>query len=508
MSEKNKSQSERLGRRAFLNRVAIAASATQLPPQLLAAAVPAAVSVAAAVPTKAKAAEAAGLKGFTTKLAHYASALRYEDIPAEVRQRVKNCMIDTVAVILYGGQLPWSQMVIAHAKRTGPGGKSAILASNGAKVHPPSAALAHGAMAHAFELDNLTSPDSGSHPGAAMFSAGLAIAQDKGYGGRELITAMTAGAEVMIRVGHAAKGTLEPRGFHAPGTTGPFGGAVTGGKLMQFDAAKMTNAIGIAGSLSGGLLEFANSNDGAMVKKLHLGRAAESGVLAASLASDGFTGPSTVLEGQAGYLHAFCQESDATELTKGLGQNFDSMSIMMKRFACHITAHRPVEAMLDLRDQYKFSVNDIQSIAITGNQRMATVNNIPVPPDVLLAQYSIPFSVALSLYRNPIDPDSFDENVAKDRDILAMAQKVKMLTKDGQSRENLTATVAVTLKDGRTVTRTVTEFRGTPERPLDQAGMREKFTLLSKRFPRAAMDRMFDRLSNIENERNLDWLSV
>jgi 2-methylcitrate dehydratase PrpD len=230
--------------------------------------------------------------------------------------------------------------------------------------------------------------------------------------------------------------------------------------------------------------------------------------LAASLASEGFTGPSTVLEGDAGYLHAFCMESDAAELTKGLGQDYVSMSIMMKRFACHITAHRPVEAMLDLKTEYKFSAADVQSIAITGNQRMATTNNIPAPPDVLLAQYSIPFSVALALYRNPVDPDSFDENVAKDRDILAMAAKVKMLTANGQSRENLTANVAVTLKDGRTFNRTVTEFRGTPERPLDQAALREKFMLMSKRFPRAAMDRMFDRLQNLENERNLDWLSA
>src|SRR5262245_59332407 len=363
-------------------------------------------------------------------------------------------------------------------------------------------------MAHAFELDNLTNPDSGSHPGAAMMSSGLAVAQERGLSGRDLIGAMATGAEVMIRIGHAAKGTLEPRGFHAPSTTGPFGGAVTCGKLMQFDAEKMTNALGIAGSLSSGLLEFAHSNDGAMVKKLHLGRAAEGGVLAASLAGDGFTGPSTVLEGEAGYLHAFCQESDPALLTHELGQTYLGRTIMMKRFACHITAHRPVEGILDLKNEYKFSPADIESIAITGNQRMATVNNIPAPPDVLLAQYSIPFSVALAMYRNPVDPDSFDENVHKDRDILALAAKVKMNTEQGQSRENLTSVVAVTLKGGRTVTRRVTEFMGTPARPLDEAGLREKFLLMSKRFPRAQMERMFERLRTLENERTLEWLTA
>jgi len=495
-----------VGRRSFLGGMALAAGGARFSPELLAAGVP--LAVAAPVMAAAVVAGPKTETGYTKQLAAYASSLRYGEIPADVRQRIKDCITDTVAVILYGGKLPWSQMVIAHAQRTGPGGKSHILGTGGAMVQAPSAALAHGAMTHAFELDNLTDPDSGSHPGAAMFSSGLAVAQEHGLAGRDLIIAMTAGAEVMIRVGRAAKGTLEPRGFHAPGTTGPFGGAVTVGRLLQLDAEKMTNALGIAGSLSGGLLEFAHSNTGAMVKKLHLGRAAESGVLAASLASQGFTGPETVLEGEAGYLHAFCNDSDATELTRGLGRDYDSMSIMLKRFACHITAHRPVEAMIDLRNEYKFGPDDVVSIAVTGNQRMATTNNIPVPPDVLLAQYSIPFSVALASYRNKIDPDSFDENVMRDPQILAMAARVKMLTAPGQARENLTSEVAVTLKNGHIVTRRVTDFMGTPARPLDRAGLREKFMLLTKRFPPADMGRLFDRLQDIETEKTLDWIAV
>jgi 2-methylcitrate dehydratase PrpD len=488
-----------LGRRTFLNRMALAAGATQLSPQIFAEA--RAAESAAPNPAHAQ-------SGQTKRLAAYAAGLRYEDIPAPVRQRMVNAITDTAGVILYGGKLQWSEIVIAHAKRTGPGGKSAILGAGNATVQAPSAALAHGTMAHAFEMDNLTDPDSGSHPGASMFSAGLAVAQERGLSGRDLVAAMTAGAECMIRIGRAAKGTLEPRGFHAPGTTGPFGGAVTAGHLMGFNAEKMTNALGIAGSLSGGLLEFTRSNDGAMVKKLHLGRAAESGVVAAQLAGDGFTGPSSVVEGESGWLHAFCNDYDTAELVKGLGQDFTSLDIMMKRFACHITAHRPVEAMLNLKDEYKFTAADVQSISVQGNTRMATTNNIPVPPDVLLAQYSIPFSVALSLYRNPVDPDSFDDNVAKDKDILAMAARVKMVGDPKQSRENLTSVVEVTLKNGKTVSRKVENFMGTPERPLDRAGLKEKFMLQTKRFPAAQMERLFDRLQNIENERTLDWLTA
>src|SRR5438445_3156151 len=117
----------------------------------------------------------------------------------------------------------------------------------------------------------------------------------------------------MIRIGRATGHTNEARGFHAPGTTGPFGAAVAAGHLLRLDAGRMANALGIAGSLAGGLLEFARG-DGGMVKRLHLGRASEAGVLAASLAAAGFTGPRTISEGEFGFLRVFCTEFDVAEL--------------------------------------------------------------------------------------------------------------------------------------------------------------------------------------------------
>ena len=154
--------------------------------------------------------------GQTVRLAEYATALRYEEIPADVLQRAKDCMADTVATILFGGQFPWSKMIISQAERMSSGGKCSILGT-GARVCAPAAALAHGAMTHAFEQDNPTAPDSGAHPGAALVTSGLAVSQEGGMSGRELLTAFVAGAEVMIRVGIATEHTNEARGFHAPG---------------------------------------------------------------------------------------------------------------------------------------------------------------------------------------------------------------------------------------------------------------------------------------------------
>ena len=134
MSEK---PAERVGRRTFLGRAAMTAGAAGLAPNLVAAAIPAVTAPVVAATAAKAAAQAARPGGYTIRLAQYASQLRYEDIPAEVKLRIKNTIIDTVAVILYGGQLPWSKTVIAHAKRTGPNGKSAILGGAGVKVQAP-----------------------------------------------------------------------------------------------------------------------------------------------------------------------------------------------------------------------------------------------------------------------------------------------------------------------------------------------------------------------------------
>jgi 2-methylcitrate dehydratase PrpD len=445
----------------------------------------------------------------TARLARYASALRYEDLPGPVIQRAKDCIADTVAAIAFGADLPWSRIILDYARRRGAGGKSRVLVPGGGRLQAPQAAFANGALAHAFEMDNLTWPNTGVHPGATMFAPALAIAQERGLGGRDLITAFVAGAEVMIRIGRATRHNNEARGFHAPGTTGPFGGAVAVGRLLKFDADRMTNALGIAGSLACGLLEFARSGRGAMVKRLHMGRAAESGVLAASLAAGGFTGPDTVLEGPFGFLNVYCGEHDLSALTHGLGSEFATLRIMLKRFPVHITAHTSVQAVEDLRREHHYTAEDVAALHIAGNVKMATINNIPAPTDLMMAQYSLPFCVALAHYHNPQDPRSFNLKSFNDKTIHALAARVTVSVADeAKHGHTLASTVTVTLKDGRTLTRRVTSFKGTPEQPLDRAEMREKFLLLTQHCDRAAMARLFERLADLEAQRNLDWLKV
>jgi 2-methylcitrate dehydratase PrpD len=447
----------------------------------------------------------AGMAQETVRLARYAAALRYEDLPADVIARAKDCIADTAAAIICGAPLPWSRIVTAYARRTGPGGNCRILGAGGAPVTAPSAALANGALAHAFELDSLTRPGAGVHPGATLLPPGLAIAQQQKLGGQALITAFVAGCEVMVRIGRATGHTNEQRGFHAPGTTGPFGGAVAGSHLLGLDAAATAHALGIAGSLASGLLEFARAGQGGMVKRLHLGRASEGGVLAASLAADGFTAPDTVLEGPFGFLAVFCREWDVDALTSGLGEVWATRSIAFKRYPCHINAHAAVKAIGQLQAEHGFAGADVETVAITGSERMASLHNIAEPADLMMAQYSVPFCAALAFHRDPRNPESFAEGALDDPAIRGLCRRVTVEAAAHGSRHAGAAatTVTVALKGGRRVSATVED--GT----LDPADLGDKFLRLTRgALGEDGAAALFGRLQRLEAEPNLEWLGA
>jgi 2-methylcitrate dehydratase PrpD len=305
----------------------------------------------------------------------------------------------------------------------------------------------------------------------------------------------------MIRIGRATGHTNEARGFHAPGTTGPFGAAVASGHLLGLDAARMTSALGIAGSLAGGLLEFARG-DGGMVKRLHLGRASEAGVLAASLAAAGFAGPRTVIEGEFGFLRVFCTAFDASHLTRGLGSEYAVLSTVLKRYPVHATAHAAVKAVRDLQAAHRFAGGDVASITVTGNSRVVERHNILEPADLMLAQYSIPFCVALALFREARDPESFDAGALADPQIRALTRRVQLLPDASGGHGAMGSTVTASLVDGRRFVRR--EESGL----LEPGESPDKFARLTRGVLGERGAALYDRLQRLETESDLAWLGA
>src|SRR5262249_18086046 len=156
----------------------------------------------------------------------------------------------------------------------------------------------------------------------------------------------------------------------------------------------------------------------------------------------GFTGPRTVLEGEFGFLKVFCTSWDLAELTRGLGEDFVVSSTVLKRYPCHATAHAAVRAVRDLQAEHGFTAAQVAAIAVTGTARLAERHNILEPADFMLAQYSIPFSIALALCREARNPESWDETALADPQIRALCRRVRLVP--GEDHGGMASTVTIT----------------------------------------------------------------
>jgi 2-methylcitrate dehydratase PrpD len=441
-------------------------------------------------------------------LSRYAASLRYEDLPANVNERIKFTIIDTVAACIGGVGDSASAAAIRYAARQSGQGKSRLLDGSGVSSLPGNAALVNGILAHALEADSLRRPSAGVHPGAVLVPAALAMGQHGGCSGSDLICAVAAGVEVMFRIGTAMGNSSEPRGFHAPGVTGPFGAAIAAAHILNMGESRTAQALGIAGSLASGVMEFAASGSGSMVKKLHLGRAAEGGVLAASLANEGFSGPRSILEGRFGVLSVFGSASSPELLTDQLGLTFESLNICFKKFPCHITAHAPIEGVLELRRRHGFSAGDIESITVAVNPKAAHLNAEREPADSGVARYSICFSVAVALTGDPLNPPGYESalSVGATRDL---ARRVTVQRwPEGEKHDPWFATVEVLLRNGQCHGIAIDDFPGSPTRPFDEVQIAEKFMRLTARMPATWQDRTLERLLRLEAECSVDWIGA
>jgi 2-methylcitrate dehydratase PrpD len=418
--------------------------------------------------------------GATAQLAAFATDLDYSAIPSHVIQRAKDCLLDSLAAGLYGYSKLWSRIVTDLAQELSGEGSSSVLGEK-QKLPAPHAALANGTMIHGFELDSVRQPGAGVHPGATVVPAVLAVGEEHHANGRKILTALIAGCEVIFRIGLAIGHGVEKRGFHAPALTGTFGAAIAVGKILGLSTEETTHALGIAGSFSSGLLEFSRAKGGGMVKRLHMGRAAEGGVLAAMLASKGFTGPESVLEGKFGFCSAYSDNPELNKLTVGLGRDFETLNICIKRYPCHIYAQAPIEALTGLTQDHPFDVSEVDKIIIAGEEKLKTHHSIYEPKDVMAAQYSVPYSVSLALFFNPEDPQNFSEKNLHDAKILKMARKIDLQVDDeiNQMKESRAARVVVRLKSGLELKREVLHFKGTPQNPLEPEELHSKFEILA-----------------------------
>jgi len=351
------------------------------------------------------------------------------------------------------------------------------------------------------------------HPNSLAVPIALALAESgRALGivarGREVLTAIIAGYEVGTRVGNAATTSLFLKGFHPQGTSGAFVAATTAGKMLGLDAAQMQNCLGIAGSMGAGLMA---AQEGAMVKRLHAGKAAQSGVYAAMLAKAGFTGILNVLEADyGGFLSSFSTHYDLSKLTSDLGSSWEAGKVGFKMYPNVTSIHTALDALQSILLEESIDSTRIASIKV-GCGHMTYVHTAwpYVPHGVTAAQMNLYYGLAVMAIRRNVSAADYAPDRLADPDVLAFIRRIEAF--EDPEIESMGSAyrhgcdLSVTTTDGTVHTRRILARRGSPENDVRAAEIEDKFrNNVAALLPGASQNRLielalaFDELSDVE----------
>lgn len=392
----------------------------------------------------------------------------------EVSRRMQMLLLDQLGCQIAGTTLPWSRQIARVMTSISAPGRATVVGGRQG-LSADAAAFVNSTLGHSNESDD-THLKSPTHPGAVVIPAALAVAEEVGASGAELLHALVHGYEVMLRVSASVSPHLIARGHHPPVGVGPFGAAAAAGTLVRLDRPTMLDALAVSASFSAGIQEYTQT--GGSVKRLHCAIPAQAGVRAVLFAQAGVTGPPTALEGERGFAKVFAGEFDEERLTSGFGTEFLTMETAFKTYSCCYLIHPALDAIRDLVATEGLRAENVDSIVVLTHLTSLVhhVGTIVEPTDILAAQFSMSYSLAQMLLRGDCGYwDYYNADLA-DPQTLDLAHRI--VTRVGEpdtDRFNTELEVRVRLTSGRTMTRTVRHARGEPEVPLTDADVQAKF---------------------------------
>jgi 2-methylcitrate dehydratase PrpD len=442
--------------------------------------------------------------GVTNDLATFVTRTDYENLPENVVEHAKLCILDWLGAALAGSLEPPAKIIRSIINETG-GRKESTVIGTRTKTSCMNAALANGIMGHTVELDDLHM-DSIVHPAAPVLPASLATAESSGSSGQDLIAAVVLGYEVEIRIGLA----MNPSHYeywHNTGTCGTFGAAAAAGKILDLDEEKMNYAFGIAGTEASGLIDVF----GTMSKPLNAGKAAQCGVTAAMLAKRGFTSSNHVLESNKGYCRAASSEPKLNSITEDLGRRFEILNDSFKRHASCGHTHPAIDASLDLAEKHGVKPDAIERIVVeTYPIAVETVGRRYEPKTSSEGKFSLPYCVAVALACGKVGVTEFSSKRLKDPEVLKLSRKVSVET-GGQFNASKLWWAKVRLRkvDGTELSCTVDVPKGHPGNPLSNAELEKKFRdLAALALPPRKVNRIITTVRNLESLKNVKSLTT
>jgi len=446
----------------------------------------------------------------TKKLARFAKNLSYDELPREVVNKAKELILDQLGCEVAGADLPWSQKTYEYVRDIRGQIKESTVIRYGLKTTSQDAAFANANFGHGFLADD-TDPVSKAHLGSIIIPSAMAISEKANATGKDFIRAVIIGYEIALRIAAAAPFVIS-RGFHPGPVFGPLGVAASAGILLGLDENQITDALGIAGSHSSGLMEYSES--GGSVNRLHAGIAAHGGIRSCLLAQRGFTGPKNIVEGRKGVCRAFSDTNYLDEITRGLGIDFSILRIGLKPYCCCGTKNGALDAISNITSHNPLNPNDIVEITVeTTNLVMGLSGSIVEPEDITSAQFSGRFGIALRLIKGGNGFGEYTEGNLRDPDILSLVAKTKYLISEELEKASDEATrLRVKLLNGKVYEDTVFYPKGTVQNPMTRGEINDKFrsfssTVLNTHKVENIIEAV-DQLEKLDNMRDLLELLV
>jgi 2-methylcitrate dehydratase PrpD len=415
---------------------------------------------------------------------------RFEDLPEEALRIGRRCILDTVGLYIAGAQEPSLRILIEDALAQG-GRPEALLPGAGAqKVPAPLAARVLGTAGHAHDWDDTqVSHDPEhvygllTHPSVPPLTAALVTAEKLGIDdGRAVMLAFQLGFEVECKISEWMKPRHYRRGHHSSGTVGTFGACIATAKLLGLDREALGNAIGIAASLAAGI----RCNFGTMTKPLHVGRAAENGVTAATLAARGFTADPTALDGPWGFFAVMGEGYTEVKAEAGFGAPLTIVEpgISIKPFPSGILTHQSMDAMLKLVRDHDLKPDQVEAVRFYAGRNITEPIRYPIARNHLQAKFSMPALLSMIVLCRRASHHEFEDAFVAGEAMQDLQRRTEVIVDpqiDGAGYDKIRSRIEVDTRDGRTLVQWADErYRGGPSNPISDADLEAKFRMCAE----------------------------
>jgi len=406
-----------------------------------------------------------------SRLAGFVAGFRYDTLPADIRTEAKYRVLDWIGSALAGVQEKPALIITGLVKKAG-GAPQATLIGGGVKVPVVPTALANGTIGHVVEFDDGHTLAM-THPGAVSVPTSLAVTEYAGRGGKDLLTGIVIGYEVMIRLGIAVNPS-HYKFWHTTGTCGSFAAAAAACSILKLDRHKAQTALGISGTMAAGLQE----TFGTHAKPLNAGHACQSGVLAALLAEEGFSGPEDVLTGNKGFLSATSSDPNPAALTEGLGEEFFIRTAGYKIYSSCGHTFAPLNALFLLMQGREIDPEEIERIEVSTYHVSVDLTGPFKNANAEQAKFSLPYCLAAALLCAKVTLSEFSPAMLQNPRIAELAGRI-VIREDKEMTERFPkdrmAVVKIHLKNGQVLQESVIKPQGLPARSI----LEDKFLSLA-----------------------------